>query len=145
MSGYACYHSVQNLLPSSLLYKNIKIKIYRAVILAVITQACGTWSLTMRDEHRLRVCDNRALRKISGPKRHEVKGEWRRLHNEKLYDRYSSTNIIRVTKSRKKRWAGHVARVEDRRGGNKGFWWVNLRKGTIWNMFLDGRIILNGF
>jgi hypothetical protein len=81
-----------------LLYKNIKIKIYRAVILPVILHASGTWSLTLRDEHRLSVCDNRALRKIPGSERNEMRGEWRRLHNEKLYDQYSSPYIIRVTK-----------------------------------------------
>jgi hypothetical protein len=71
-------------------------------------------SVTLREEHRLRVFENRVLRGIFGPKRDEVTGEWRRLHNEELNDRYSSTNIIRVIKSRKMRWAGHVARMGDR-------------------------------
>jgi hypothetical protein len=76
---------------------------------------CETWSVTLREEHRLRVLENRVLRKILGPKRDEVKGEWRRLHNEELNDLYSSPNIIRV-KSRKMRWVGHVARMGEGRG-----------------------------
>jgi hypothetical protein len=70
----------------------------------------------MREEHRLRVFENRVLRGIFGPKREGVTGEWRRLHNKELCDLYSSSNIIRVIKSRKMRWAGHVARMGDRRG-----------------------------
>jgi hypothetical protein len=97
------------------LYKNTKIKTYRAVILPVIFHACGTWSLIRREEHRLRVFDNRALEQIFGPKMDEVIGEWKRLHNEKLYDRHSSPNFIRVMKSRKMRWAGNVAGVGERR------------------------------
>ena len=73
------------------------------------------WSLTLREEHRLRVFENRVLRKVFGPKRVEVTGEWRKLHNEELNDLYSSPNIVRVVKSRRMRWAGHVARMgEDR-------------------------------
>jgi len=79
-------------------FKNMKIKTYRAVILPVIFHECGTWSLTYRDEYWLRVFDNRALGQLFGPKRDEVTGEWRRLHNEKLYDTYSSPHITRVTK-----------------------------------------------
>jgi len=74
-----------------------------------------TWSLTFREERRLRVFENRVLR-IFGPKRDEVRGEWRKLHNEELTDLYSSAIIVRVIKSRRMRWAGHVARMEDRRG-----------------------------
>jgi len=70
----------------------------------------------VREENRLRVFENRVLKEIFGHKIHEVAGEWRRLHNEELYDRYSATNIIRVIKSRGIRWAGHVARVGERRG-----------------------------
>jgi hypothetical protein len=76
----------------------------------------NTWSLTLREEHRLRVFENRVLRRIFGPKRKEVTGEWRRLHNEELNDLYSSPNIIRVIKSRKIRWTGHVAHMGERRG-----------------------------
>jgi hypothetical protein len=104
------------ILSSSLLSKNIKIKIYRAIILPLVLDGCETWSLTLREEHRLRVFENMVLRRIFGPKRDEVTGEWRRLHNEELNDLYSSPNIIRVIKSRRMMWAGHVARMGDRRG-----------------------------
>ena len=79
LSGNACYHSVQNLLSSRLLSKNLKI--YRTVILPVVLYGCETWSLTLRVERKLRVFENRVLRKIFGPRRDEVTGEWRRLHN----------------------------------------------------------------
>jgi hypothetical protein len=85
-SGNACYHSVQDLLSSSLLSKNTKIKIYRSIILPVVLYGCETWSLTLKEEHRLRVFENRTLKKIFGPKRDEVTGKWRRLHNEELND-----------------------------------------------------------
>ena len=81
-SGNACYHSVQNLLSSRLLSKNLKIKIYRTVILPVVLCGCETWSLTLREERKLRVFENRVLRKIFGPRRDEVTGEWRRLHKD---------------------------------------------------------------
>jgi len=80
-----------------------------------VLYGCETWSLTLRDEHRLRVFENRVLRRIYGPKRDEVTGEWRKLHNEDLNDLYSSPNIIRVIKSRTVRWAGQVARMGDSR------------------------------
>ena len=99
-SGNACYHTVQNFLYSSLLSKNISTKIYRRVILSVVLYGYETWSLTLRKERRLRVL------------RDEITGEWRRLHNEELHDLYSSTNIFRVIKSRRMRWAGHVAYME---------------------------------
>ena len=83
-SGNACYHSVQNLLSSSLLSKNTKIKIYRNIILHVVLYGCETWFLTLREERSLRVFENRVLRKIFGHKREEVTGEWRKLHNEEL-------------------------------------------------------------
>ena len=78
-----------------------------------------TWSLTLREEHRLRVFENRVLSRIFGLKRDGVTGEWRKLHNEELNDLYCSPNIVRVIKSRKMRWAGHVARVEEGRGVHK--------------------------
>ena len=99
--GNACYYSVQNLLSSSLLSKKLKIKIYRNIILPVVLYGCETWSLTLREERRLRVFENRVLRRVFGPKRDEVRGEWRKLHNEELSDLYSLPNIVRVVKSRR--------------------------------------------
>jgi PAS domain-containing protein len=106
---------VQNLLSSSLLSKNIKIRIYKTIILPVVLYGCETWALTLREEHRLRVFENRVLRRIFGLKRDEVKGEWRKLLNEELHDLYSSPSIIRIIKSRRMRWAGHVARMVEKR------------------------------
>ena len=81
---------------SRLLSKNLKMKIYRTIILPVVLYGCETWSLTLREERRLRMFENRVLRKVFGPKRDEVTGEWRKLHNEKLNDLYSLPNIVRV-------------------------------------------------
>jgi hypothetical protein len=91
-----------------LLSKNLKIKIYRTIILPVVLNECETWSLTLRKERRLRIFENGLLRKIFGPKRDEVAREWRKLHDEELNDLFSSPNIVSVIKSRKMRWAGHV-------------------------------------
>jgi hypothetical protein len=99
-SGNACYHSVQNLLSSRLLSKNLKIRIYKTIVLPVVFYGCETWSLTLREEHRLRVFENRVLRRIFGPKRDKVTGEWRKFHNEELRDLYSSPRIIRIIKLR---------------------------------------------
>jgi hypothetical protein len=113
--GNACYYSVQTLLSSRLPSKNLKIKIYRTIILPVVLYECETWSLTLRKEHRLKVFEKRVLRRVFGPKRDEVSGEWRKVHNEELNDLYSLPNIVRVVKSRRMKWAGHVARMgEDR-------------------------------
>jgi len=98
------------------LYLYLKIKIYRTIILPVVLYASETWLLIFRDERRLRVFENRVLRGIFGPKRDEVTGECRKLHNEELNDLYSSPNIFRVIKSRRMRWAGHVARMGERMG-----------------------------
>jgi hypothetical protein len=78
----------------------------------VVLYGYETWSLTLREKHRLRVFENRVLRRIFGPKRNEVTGGWRKLHNEELHNLYSSSSIIRMIKSRRMRWAGHVARME---------------------------------
>ncbi|KAJ4429500.1 hypothetical protein ANN_21669 [Periplaneta americana] len=113
--GNACYYSVENLLSSSLLSKNLKVRIYKTVILPVVLYGCETWTLTLREEHRLRVFENKVLRKIFGAKRDEVIGEWRKLHNTELHALYSSPDIIRNIKSRRLRWAGHVPRMGESR------------------------------
>jgi hypothetical protein len=76
-----------------------------------VLYGCQTWSLTLREEHRLRVFENRVLRRIFGSRRDEVTGDWRKLHNEKVHNLYSSQNISRMIKSTRMRWAGHVARM----------------------------------
>jgi hypothetical protein len=90
--------------------KNLKIKIYKTVILPVVLYGCETWSLTLGEEHKLRVFENRVFRKVFGPKRKED-GSWRKLHNDEFHNLYSSPNIVTVIKSRRMRWAGHVARM----------------------------------
>ena len=107
---------MQSLLSSRLLSKNLKTKIYRTIILPVVLFGCEAWSLTAREERKLRVFENMVLRRIFGPRRDEVTGEWRRLHNEELNGLYTSPNIVRMIKSRRIRWAGHVARMGEERG-----------------------------
>jgi hypothetical protein len=97
----ACYHSVQNLLPSCLLPKNVKIKIYRTIILPAVMCGCETRTLTLREEHRLRVFENRILRRKFGPMKDEITGEWRKLYNKELHYLYSSSNIIRQNQPRR--------------------------------------------
>jgi hypothetical protein len=96
-SRNACYHSVQSLFSSRLLSRNVKVKIYKTIILTVVLYGCETWSLTLREANRLRVFEKRFLRRIFGPERDEVTGEWRKLHSEELHILYS-TNIIRQIK-----------------------------------------------
>jgi hypothetical protein len=98
-----------------LLSKNLKIKIYKTIILPVVLYGRETWSLTLREEHRLGVFENRVLRKILGPKRDEMSGEWRKLHNEELHDLYSFPSIIRIMKARRMRWEEYVARMGEKR------------------------------
>ena len=95
--------------------QNIKITIYRTIILYVVLYGCETWSLLLREECRLKVFEKRVLREIFGPKRDEVTGEWRKLHSEELNDLYCSLDIVRVSTSPRMRWAGHVARMVDGR------------------------------
>jgi hypothetical protein len=98
-SGKACCLSVQNILSSSLLSKNVKNKTYRTIMLPVVLYDCETFSLTLREECRLRVFENRTLRRVFGPNRDEARGEWKKLHNEELSDLFL-LNIIRVIESR---------------------------------------------
>jgi hypothetical protein len=118
----ACYHSVQNILSSRLLSKNIKIIIYKykTIILPVVLYGCKTGSLTVREEQRLRVFQNRVLRRISGPKRDKVRGGWRKLRKEELQNLYPSSSVIRMIKSRGMRWAEHVTHM-GRRGMFVGY------------------------
>jgi hypothetical protein len=113
------YHSVQKLLSSRLLSKNEKIRIYKTIILHVVLYGYETWSLTLQEEHRLRVFGNRMPRKVFGLKRDEVTGDWRKLHNDEPYNLYSSPNTIRMIKSRRMRWAGHAARMGETRNACK--------------------------
>ena len=105
---------MHNILSSSLLSKNINIKTYRNIILSVVLYGCETWLLTLREECRLRVFENRVLRKIFQPKKDEVTGELRKLHNEELRDRHSTKYYS--DDEIKMRWVGHVAHMGERRG-----------------------------
>jgi len=96
--------------------QKFKDKIYRTIIFPVVLYGCEAWSLALREERKVRLFENMVLRRIFGPRRDEVSGEWRRLHNEKLNDLYSSPNIVRVVKPRRMRWAGDVARMGEERG-----------------------------
>jgi hypothetical protein len=98
-----------SLLSSLLLSRNLKVKMNKTIIPPVVLYVCETWFLTLREEHRLRMFENRVLRRIFGPKRDEGMGEWRKLHNGEFHNLYSSADIIRQIKSRRMRWAGHVA------------------------------------
>jgi hypothetical protein len=122
-----------------------------------------SWSLTLREEHRLRVFENRVLRRIFGPNRDEMMGEWRKLHNEELHNLYLSPDIIRSITSRRMRWAGHVARMREEQklykvlvgkpegdcsedqgvGGRMGSEWI-VRLGGVWNGFSWLRIGTSG-
>jgi hypothetical protein len=108
-------------LSSRLLSKNVKIRICKTIIFPVVLYGCETWPLTLREEHRLRVFENRVLRRIFEPKRDEVTGGWRKLHNEELHNVHSSPSIIRMIKSRRMRWAGHVAQIGDKRNAYRIF------------------------
>jgi hypothetical protein len=119
--GNACCHSVQKFLSSSLPSKNIKNVLYRTIILPVVLYGCETWSLTLTEECGMRLFENRVRRRIFGPKRNEVTGEWRKLHREELNYLYSSPMIILAIKSRRMRWPEHVARM-GRGQVHTGFW-----------------------
>jgi hypothetical protein len=130
-SGNACYHSVQSLLSFRLLSRNVKVKTYKTIILPVVLYGCETWSLTLREGHRLRVFEIRVLRRIFGPKRDEVTGELRKLHNEGLRNLYSSPVIIRQVKSRRMRWAG-MWHAWERREKCTRFLWESPKERDRW-------------
>jgi hypothetical protein len=119
------YLSVQKILSYRLLFKIIKNKIHKTIILPVVLYGCKNWSLILKKEHRLRVFENRMLRRMSGPKRDKIIGGWRKLHNEELHNLYSSPNIIGIRKSRRMGWAGNVASM-----GRRGFGGKARRKET---------------
>jgi hypothetical protein len=108
--------TIQSKAPSSrLLSKNVKMRLYKTIILPVVLYGCETWSLTLREEPILRMFEKKVLRRMFEPKRDEVMGGWRKLHNEKLRNLHPSPSIIRIMKSRRMRWAGHVARMGEER------------------------------
>ena len=110
--GNAFYHSLEKILSSHLLSKKLKVITYKTILLPAVLYGCETWSLTLREGHRLRVFENKVLRKIFRAKRDEITGEWRKLSNAELHALYYSPNIIRDLKSRRLRWAGYVARMD---------------------------------
>jgi hypothetical protein len=107
-------------LSSRLLSKNIKIRLCNTIIFTVVPYGCKIWSLTLREEHRLSLFEKRVLRRIFGPMRDEETGGWRKLHNEELHNFYSSPRKIRMIKSRRIRWAGHVVRMWEIKGSGGG-------------------------
>jgi hypothetical protein len=114
-------------LSSRLLSKNVKIRIYKNIILPEVLYGCETWSLILREEYRLRVFENRVLRRIFGPRRDDVTVEWRKLHNKELHNLYSSPSIIRMVTSRRMKWAANVAR-RGRTGIHVGYWLESQRE-----------------
>jgi hypothetical protein len=123
------------------LSRNVNVKIYKSIIVPVVLCGCETWSVTLREGHRLRVFGNRVLRGMFGPNRHEVTGEWRKLHNEELHNLYSSPDIIRQIKSRRMRWAGHVARMGEETEKCTGFWWESRKENNhLKDQGVDGRM-----
>jgi hypothetical protein len=112
-SDNAGYHSVRNVVFSSAV-KKIKIRLHRTIILPVVLYGCETWSLTLREEHRMRVFENSMLRRIFGSKKEKVMRRWRKLHEEELHDLYSSSSVIRKIESMRMIWVGHTVRM-----GNK--------------------------
>jgi hypothetical protein len=125
--SYKYSHSVQKLLSSRLQYRKVKIRIYNNIILSAVLYGYETWSLILREEHRLRVFTNRLLKRIFGPKRDEVRGGLRKMHNEGFHNLYSSPSIIRMNRSRRMRWVVDVARM-GRRGMHIGYWWESQKQ-----------------
>jgi hypothetical protein len=118
------------------------IKIHKTIILPLVLYGQETWSLTLREEHRLRVFENWVRRRIFGPKRDEVTGSWRKLHIEELHGLYSSPSIIRMIKARRMRWAGHVAHMGGL-GVHTTFCLGGMKGGDHWeDLGINGRITL---
>jgi hypothetical protein len=138
--GNTCYRSVQSLLSSCLLSRNVKVKIYKTVIQPVVLYGCETWSLTLKEENRLRMFDNRVQRRIFEPTRDEVTGEWRKLHNEELHILYSSPNIIRHIKSIRMRWTGYVACMGKERNVYRVLWESQKERDHLEDQGIDGRM-----
>jgi hypothetical protein len=127
--------------PKSFAFPSLKIKICKTVILPVVLYEYETWSLTLREEHRLRVFENGVLREIFGPKREED-DSWGKLYNDELHSLYSEPNIVRVIKSRRMRWAGHVARMGEGRGIYR-VWFGGPKVRDHWeDLSVGGRITL---
>jgi hypothetical protein len=141
-SGNACYHSVQSPLSSRLLSRIVKVKkVYSTIILSVVLYGCETWSVTLREEHRPRVFENGALRRLFWPNRGEVVGEWTELHNEELCNLYWSPNIIRQIRSRRMRWAGHVTRMGEERKLYRVWWESPKERDNYEDWGVDKRMI----
>ena len=134
-SEIACYHAVQNFLSSSLLSKNIKIKIYRNIILPLVLYGCETWSLKLREERRLRVFENRVLRRTLGPKSDEKTREWRKLHNEELNDLDSSHKYYSSDKIEKNEMGWTCSRCGGEERFIQGFGGESGWKETTWKKF----------
>jgi hypothetical protein len=117
-----------------LLFKNIKIRIYKTIILPVALYGCETWCLTLKEEQRLRVFENRVLRKIFGFKRDKLMGDWRKLHKEELHNMYSLPNIIRMIEPRRMRWAGHVEQMGEKRNARRLLVGKPKRKKQLWRL-----------
>ena len=140
--GNSCYCSLEKILSSRLLSKKLTVKTYKTIILPVVLYGCETWSVTLTEEHRLRVFENKALRKIFGAKKDEITGEWRKLHIAELHALYSLPNIIGSLKSRRLRWAGHVARMEQSRYAYRVLVGKPEGKRPLEGQGVDGKTIL---
>jgi hypothetical protein len=114
-TGNVCYYSVQSLLTSCQVFRDVKFKLHKTTILPVVLYGCGTRFLKIRDENRPSVFEKRVLRRIFRRKKVEVTGEWRKFHSGELHNLFSSPDTISQIKSRRMRWAGHVARMEEGR------------------------------
>ena len=140
-AGNSCYYSVQALLSSRLLPRNLKIKIYKTIILSVVLYGCKTWSLTLKEERRLRVFENRILKWIFEPKK-DANEEWRRLNNEEFHSLYCSPNIFSVLKSRRLRRTAYVSRIVEGRITIKILTWNVQERELHDGLGGDGRTIL---